>query len=844
MPGPVQTSQTRYISLDTDFGYDALGGVGRLGRHSMEVLEPGTRRTDRVPGPPRSAGRWFARVLDALTPAGWRAQGKFRRGLEDFSARTGRILGHLRQAGITDQDDLRRESLDAALRELSGLRRTARPMTSRGADHAELLRTRVARNMGILRDEDPLRWQEMRQLRDSGLLDEIISGLDPAAQADMAEDLALIRDALHTDDEHMAARVEQRAVEAETAPAAAPATAPATTEIAPQPYRSRFSPAALREHFLGAFSFRTQAQQALQERQATLARFTGEAYRHLQAALESVDAALHDRLSADSDSFARVRQQVDEHMREAIRCAVDQVCPLALRHLDSPESLGQDGRDFRRLTADDVRRELDALRDGQRPGAAPAAPAADDGPVDPFHQGIRQTRQQIEDISRLYSELDEGLDELARRDSLHRSAVLLHELAEADLPAHIDREDFGRACDTLIEGLRTSETNSWALRDAMIHLDRCLPDLPEDLRQRFEAGRAALEHHLAPAMARPVFQPVETTQAEARLDALEQARALHQVVGHAGALVQRARLPQADSLVAQGLHISHLAARLRTVDGPLDERHQQSITELRSFVARFMANLTLAHMQALNPTVHSAQPKAEALDADAARQGLDLLQRAVQQLLAGLRNEAGGLVARTAFNEGLSLREKGEAAALACGKLLANPRHKELDVAEQLAVCLESGREDAAAALQGLLEGSRWHKGKHLEARTAIQAFLAALAPVRASRGQSRLLRFLANRLSNGLIPHDVYRGFDGSIRMLINTDRQGLLDSKKLQGTRWITLPPPDQLRPGVSTGVHRLDQLLDTGDNRTQFYPRLHELLDRYLDGVPYDLRLPGDD
>ena len=56
MPGPVQAPQTRYISLDTDFGYDALGGMGRLGRHSMEVLEPGTRQTDRIPGPPRTVG--------------------------------------------------------------------------------------------------------------------------------------------------------------------------------------------------------------------------------------------------------------------------------------------------------------------------------------------------------------------------------------------------------------------------------------------------------------------------------------------------------------------------------------------------------------------------------------------------------------------------------------------------------------------------------------------------------------------------------------------------------------------------------------------------------------------
>ena len=73
MPGPVQATQTRYISLDTDFGYDALGGMGRLGRHSMEVLEPGTRQTDRIPGPPKTVGRWFAKLLDSLTPASWRA---------------------------------------------------------------------------------------------------------------------------------------------------------------------------------------------------------------------------------------------------------------------------------------------------------------------------------------------------------------------------------------------------------------------------------------------------------------------------------------------------------------------------------------------------------------------------------------------------------------------------------------------------------------------------------------------------------------------------------------------------------------------------------------------------
>ena len=633
MPGPVQAPQTRYISLDTDFGYDALGGMGRLGRHSMEVLEPGTRQTGRIPGPPRTVGRWFAKLLDSLTPASWRAQGKFRRGLEDFSAQTGRILGHLRNAAAGAPDDpRRREDLEAALRELAGLRRTARPMTSRGTDYAGLLQTRVRRNMAILREEDPQRAQELRQLQASGLLDAVIADLD-AGQADMAADLALIRDALHTGADDMAARVEARATDLGTAPAAPlDVTAPPT---APQPYRSRFSPAALRDFFLGRFDFKAEARQALQERQATLARFTGEARDTLQAALEAVDAVLQDRLAADADSFAHVQHQVDEKMRRAIRCALDDVCALALRHLDTPESVGEEGQDFRRIDADFVRQELAALERGQRPATGDSAPADAAIPdADPFRQGIRQARRQIRDISRLYGQLTEGLDELAQRDSRCRACLLLHGLAETDLPPDMDRQEWGRACDTLIEALRSPATDAWAVRDALSVLDRRTGDdrMPEDVRQRFQEGRAGLLRHLEPAMDRPVFQLAGTGQAQRRLDALEQARALHQVVGHAGALLQRARLPQADSLISQGLQISRLALRLRTA-GPREPEHrQQAVTELRTSVARFMANLTLARMQTENPTVHSAQPEARGLDTSGAREGLDLMRQSVERI--------------------------------------------------------------------------------------------------------------------------------------------------------------------------------------------------------------------
>ena len=660
----------------------------------------------------------------------------------------------------------------------------------------------------------------------------------------MAADLALIRDALHTGADDMAARVEARATDLGTASAAPVDDTP--PETAPHPYRSRFSPAALRDFFLGRITFREEARQALQERQATLARFTGEARDTLQAALEAVDAVLQDRLTADADSFAHVQHQVDEKMRRAIHCALDDVCGLALRHLDTSESVGQEGQDFRRIDADFVRQELAAIERGDRPASGDSAPADTVRPdADPFRQGIRQARRQIRDISRLYGQLTEGLGELAQRDSRCRACLLLHELAESDLPPDMDRQEWGRACDTLIEALHSPATDAWAVRDALSVIDRRTGDarMPEDVRRRFQEGRADLLRHLEPAMDRPVFQLAGTDQAESRLDALEQARALHQVVGHAGALLQRARLPQADSLISQGLQISRLALRLRT-NGPREPEHrQQAITELRTSVARFMANLTLARMQTENPTVHSAQPEARGLDTDGAREGLDLIRQSVERILGGLQDQEGGVVARAALQDGLRLLEKGRDAAVACGRLLDNAIRKETGVAEQLAVCLESGRDDAATALHGLLEGSRWTKGKHGEAKAAIDAFLAALRPVQESRGQSRLLRFLANRLSGAFTPHDVYMGFDGSIHMLINTDRQGLGGSRKLQGTRWITLPPPDQLRPGVSTGVHRLDQLLDAGDNRTTFYPQLHQLLTRYFSGIPYDLSLPGD-
>ncbi|HJD98386.1 hypothetical protein [Mailhella massiliensis] len=841
MPDTLQATSSRFISLNTDFGYDALGGVGRLGRHSMEVLTPDTRRTDRVPGPPNSVGRWFSKLLDKLTPSSWRAQGKFQRGLEDFSAQTGRLLGYLHEAGRSEAGSPeRRKALASAFRELAELRHAATPMTSRGADYQELLQARVSLNMAILRDESPQLVQEMRKLKTDGLLDEAIAALDPDTQGQMIDDLTLIRDTLYADEDAVLKHVEARSEARGTAQVETPAAEAAP----PQPYRSRFSLASLREFFLEGFRFKEDVQKALQEREATLAHFSGEARNTLMSALDTVHDALDDRLSADAKSFSQVQSLVDEKMNRAIRYAMNDVCEFALRHMDTQESTGQDGQDFRRIDADFVRRELDALEHSSHmEETARTGAAADDSRTNPALHAIRTARQQIRDISKLYGDLTEGLGELEQRDSRYRCCLLLHELAQTSLPESLDPQEFGEACDTLIAALHDQTVDSWAVKQSLTRLGSMVAheSMPSEIRARFTEARPELMRNLAPQVSPLSFRLAAAASSEAELNSLEKARGLHQAVGHAGALLQRARLPQADNLISQGLQVSRLAMRLRTADWRDGEHQEQTVAELRSAIGRFMANLTLAQMQVINAQVRSAQPVAKELDQKTAQEGLDLIRRSVELLLADLPDEQGGVVTRAALNDGLRLLEKGQAASQACDRLNANLVHKEKDVAEQLAVCLESGRDDAETALQGMLEGGRWDKGKHKEARDAVYAFLEALRPVRESRNQSQLLRFLANRLSQAFIPHDVYMGFDGSIHMLINTDRQSLTGSKKIQGTRWITLPPPDKLRPGVSTGVHRLDELLDAGNNRTDFYPQLHSVLTDYFSGRSYDFSLP---
>ena len=834
MSQSVQTNRTQYIDINTDLGYDALGGVGRLGRHSMEVLEPGTRQTDRIPGPPKTVVRWFAKLFDRITPSSWRAQGKFRRGLEDFSASVGRLLGHLHNAGQDELPEIeRRAELTRALKELAGLRQLADPMTRRGTDYSELLQTRVQRNLVILQAENPQLLREVLDLRNSGQLDEIIAGLDSDLQADMADDLTLIRDALHMNEAAPDTREEP--------PAELVAAESVQEQKVPEekPYQSRFSVADLRRFFLENFTFRGHAERALRERQVTLTRFTGEAKELLRGVLEEVDAALHEKGAVDSGHFIRTQKNVEEKMERAIRCATDDVCVLALHHMDRRISAGVDGQDFQRIDKAFVTRELDeierAIRSGERVQSEKFVPrGAVEVSEDPFQKGIQEARRQIQEISLLYGEITEGLNELERRNSRIENCLLLREIAEQRPPAWLSWQEWGETCDRIIEALQTPVPGNRAALSMLHRMQSWIgaDSIPSSLRERFMAALPGMKQEIEPEGSHPVFPPEGTSRAEAKFIQLEQTRAVHQVIGDAGALLQRARLPQADSLIAWGLQISRRTMKLRTAEWNSSEMRQQAVLELRSSISRFMSHLALARMQTVNPTVRSAQPQARNLDADTALEGLGLLQRSVEILVAGLGDEEGGVVSRVAMNDGLSMIEKGEAAAVACGRLLANVAHKETAVAEQLAVCVESGLDDAEASLRGMLEGSRWNKGKHSEAKAAINAFLETLGPVRESRKQSETLRLFAEKLGHNIVPHDAYMGFDGRIHLLINTDRQNMEGaSRSVQGTRWVILPEPESLHADISTGVNRLDRLLSIPENRTDFYPEFYRVLKNFV-------------
>ncbi|MFO1349208.1 MAG: hypothetical protein U1F68_00415 [Gammaproteobacteria bacterium] len=136
MPSSSAVSAPRYVTIATDF-HDSP--VGQLGQRSVAI---GNLAMQRAPQPKPGIGdqlkHLLNRIADALTPSGVRAEGKFRRGLQDFSAKVGDTLGALLPNAKTGAVDTQR-----FLDRLMELRGAAEPCTSRGQAFEDLLSARL-----------------------------------------------------------------------------------------------------------------------------------------------------------------------------------------------------------------------------------------------------------------------------------------------------------------------------------------------------------------------------------------------------------------------------------------------------------------------------------------------------------------------------------------------------------------------------------------------------------------------------------------------------------------------------------------------------------------------------
>ena len=130
-------SQLHNVQLNQNFGDSP---VGRLGNSRVQSGPAGTPRTGtaayaKTPTPGLSLG---ARILNAVTPQGVRAESKVRGGLMATSALVGDLLGALSKSSGHSVDGLSAKQL------LDSLPQTAAPLTRRGADLDAVFSQRTA----------------------------------------------------------------------------------------------------------------------------------------------------------------------------------------------------------------------------------------------------------------------------------------------------------------------------------------------------------------------------------------------------------------------------------------------------------------------------------------------------------------------------------------------------------------------------------------------------------------------------------------------------------------------------------------------------------------------------
>ena len=137
IPAASNGPQLHNVRLNQNFGDSP---VGRLGNNGVQSAPAGAARTGgsahaAPPSPGLSLG---ARILNAVTPQGLRAESKVLGGLQATSALVGDLLGALSKSSGHSVDGLSAKQL------LDSLPQTAAPLTSRGADLGTVLSQRVS----------------------------------------------------------------------------------------------------------------------------------------------------------------------------------------------------------------------------------------------------------------------------------------------------------------------------------------------------------------------------------------------------------------------------------------------------------------------------------------------------------------------------------------------------------------------------------------------------------------------------------------------------------------------------------------------------------------------------
>lgn len=846
MPDPIRQYAVQYARIDTDFGYDALGGIGRLGSHSMETLSPGVRRTYRVPGPAKTVGRWFSKLLDRITPHSMRAQGKFRRGLEDFSAAAGRMLGHLRNLRwahtLPSGSPQRSAVIHDMLKALAELRRNAVPMTSRGTSYADLLQARLSLNLSILREEQPEIAAELESLGQAGVLDDFMGTLSPESQQDMINDLRMIRNALAPEPGAPPQPETSQRLSSEDV----------TQEETPAPrYESRHNLNELQRFFHDHCTLRGYAERALQGRQHLMDNLAENAGQALRSALDAIrDAADTPDDTALPEVVSHVCALVDEQMDKAIRYATDAVCTFALPYAkETSSTVGQEGADYHPISEQQIAQELNQAEQAVRQGtglsfSSPILQGRSGSDTDPFRTGIRKTRMQIRELSAMYGEMISGLAQLKDQNEKLSLCRMLHELAHVQLPEHIPSDCFGEACDALIDTLQSSSPeNTEGYEPHLMNLRNWMQDeyMPANLKATFEERYAQLQHLLG-AQRREEVYSLDISSSLSKFDQLEREHALHELIEHTGILLRRSGLPQADLLSGEALQLSQTMQKIHAPSGYALGHRELVMQELNAGVARLLGQLAQAEMQVIEPLISSGisenSTRPEASHAlKSFRQAIGLLVDEFCTPRDGLPAPEGSAILRMTMRQGSEcIRLAGEAARVCT--TMKSVGKTEKTVLEQVAVCALSGRSEPSATLRNMLSEKVWNKGHgHQAAKAALEKFLSARDGLTAARKHDDMLKAFSHSMgkdekgNDRIVIHDMRVGLDGILYLLINTDRK----TSRSQGVRWISCPPPDKLPAlGKSTGIHRLDDILSLEENRTGFYASFYHVAERHLSGT----------